>query len=125
MENPKIPEREISTPPANQLELLLKELSTEIEYMSSAELRKYEEAIRRFYTQEHSENSSIEINEKVKNDVLEMEERLQNNTIDRKIWEVILNHTVDGWRLIEAQPEDAPTSLQFDKPDGAIKKITL
>jgi hypothetical protein len=61
----------------------------------------------------------------IKQDILEMDWRLTEFSIDKNIWKVVLDTTKDGWRLTEANPEEKPTILAFDKPNGETKEIVL
>jgi hypothetical protein len=104
---------------------LIDGLLAEIWYIYPKELRAYEKAIREFYICQNPEATNAKINEYIEGDILEMDWRLTENIIDRKIWELILSYTKDGRRLVEATPEKKPTSLSFDKPDGEITTITI
>ena len=94
-------------------------------YIYSEELRVYEKAIREFYTQLEPKATNTKINELVETDILEMEGWLTNNTIDRKVWDIILNYTQGGRRLIEANPEEFPTSLKFDRPNEETTEVSI
>ncbi|MDR0370167.1 MAG: hypothetical protein LBH96_06895 [Candidatus Peribacteria bacterium] len=96
---------------------LLSVLSSEVKSpLLLKDLHLYEPAIRARLENEFNDE---DLNNKIKEDILEMDEWLSSADVEDEVWKIVLDKTMQGMILTAVNPDDVshPDSLIFENVD--------
>jgi len=84
------------------------------------DLNLYESGIRKIIEKEYPDIASNELDIKIKEDILEMNEWLVSAKVEENVWEIVLIKTLKGMKLISVDPDNVsyPDSLTFLDVNG-------